>query len=101
MERIALIPARGGSKGIPRKNIKLFNNKPLIYWTIKAALESNYLDSSCKFKIKKWKRNKNGVDDLGGGEMRVMRGKIFEKAGVNVSTVYGELSDKLVNKIPG
>ena len=44
MERIALIPARGGSKGIPRKNIKLFNNKPLIYWTIKAALESNYLD---------------------------------------------------------
>ena len=41
------------------------------------------------------------MDDLGGGEMRVMRGKIFEKAGVNVSTVYGELSDKLVNKIPG
>ena len=31
-------------KVLPRKNIKLFNNKPLIYWTIKAALESNYLD---------------------------------------------------------
>mgnify|MGYP001193959531 CR=1 FL=1 len=44
MERIALIPARGGSKGIPRKNIKLFNEKPLIYWTIKTALESNFLD---------------------------------------------------------
>ena len=27
-----LIPARGGSKGIPKKNIKLFADKPLIYW---------------------------------------------------------------------
>ena len=44
MENIALIPARGGSKGILRKNIKLFNSKPLIYWTIKAALESEYID---------------------------------------------------------
>lgn len=34
------IPARGGSKGLPGKNIKLFNKKPLIHWTIKAALES-------------------------------------------------------------
>ena len=65
------------------------------------VLESDYSDSNCKFKIKQWKRDKNGLDDLGGGEMRVMRGKIFEKAGVNVSTVYGALSDKLVNKIPG
>ena len=44
MKKIALIPARGGSKGIQRKNIKFFNNKPLIYWTIKTALESNYID---------------------------------------------------------
>ena len=44
MKNIALIPARGGSKGIVRKNIKLFNSKPLIYWTIKAALESDYVD---------------------------------------------------------
>lgn len=39
-ERIAIIPARGGSKRIPRKNITEFCGKPLIYWTIKAALES-------------------------------------------------------------
>lgn len=32
-----LIPARGGSKGLPRKNIKLINGKPLIYWSIMAA----------------------------------------------------------------
>ena len=44
MSSIALIPARGGSKGIPRKNIKLFNSKPLIFWTIKAAIESKFID---------------------------------------------------------
>ena len=44
MSNIALIPARGGSKGILRKNIKLFNSKPLIYWSIKTALESKYID---------------------------------------------------------
>ena len=44
MQTIALIPARGGSKGLPRKNIKLFNSKPLIYWSIKTALNSNYID---------------------------------------------------------
>ena len=44
MSTIALIPARGGSKGIPRKNIKLFNSKPLIYWSIQTALNSNYVD---------------------------------------------------------
>ena len=37
---IAVIPARGGSKRIPRKNIKLFNGKPMIAWSIKAAMES-------------------------------------------------------------
>ena len=41
---VALIPARGGSKGIPKKNIKLFNSKPLIYWSIKVALECKRID---------------------------------------------------------
>ncbi len=41
---IAIIPARGGSKGIPRKNIKLLAGKPLIAWTIEAALRSKCLD---------------------------------------------------------
>lgn len=40
-----LIPARGGSKGIPRKNIKLIAGKPLIVWTIEAALDSHLLDA--------------------------------------------------------
>ena len=41
---IALIPARSGSKGIPKKNIKLFNGKPLIYWSIKNALHNKNID---------------------------------------------------------
>jgi len=38
MKIIAIIPARGGSKGIPRKNIKTFCGKPLIYYIINSAL---------------------------------------------------------------
>ena len=41
---LALIPARSGSKGIPNKNIKLFNGRPLIEWTIKLALKSKLID---------------------------------------------------------
>ena len=40
----AIIPARGGSKKIPRKNIKLFLGKPLIYYSIKQAKESKYIN---------------------------------------------------------
>ena len=39
MKTLAIIPARGGSKGIPNKNIKLFDGKPLIQYAIDAALE--------------------------------------------------------------
>lgn len=42
--RIAVIPARGGSKRIPRKNIKLFCGKPMIAWSIVAAKESGCFD---------------------------------------------------------
>ena len=40
---IAIIPARGGSKGLPGKNIKLLNGKPLIAYTIEAALKSSLI----------------------------------------------------------
>lgn len=43
MKNIAIIPARGGSKGIPRKNIRMLNGKPLIAYTIEAALNSKYI----------------------------------------------------------
>lgn len=41
----ALIPARGGSKRLPRKNIKILGGKPLIVWTIDVAKQSKYIDS--------------------------------------------------------
>ena len=40
----AIIPARGGSKGLPRKNVLPLAGKPLIAWTIEAADESKYID---------------------------------------------------------
>ena len=43
MKILGIIPARGGSKGIPGKNIKPLGGKPLIAWTIEAALESQLL----------------------------------------------------------
>lgn len=43
-EYLAIIPARGGSKGIPRKNLKMINGKPLIAWSILQALESKKID---------------------------------------------------------
>ena len=41
MRTLAIIPARGGSKGVPRKNLKLINGFPLIYFTIKSALKAD------------------------------------------------------------
>ena len=43
-KNIAIIPARGGSKRIPRKNIKFFFDKPIIAYSILAALESGLFD---------------------------------------------------------
>lgn len=42
--KVAVIPARGGSKRIPRKNIKEFCGKPMIAWSIRAALDSGLFD---------------------------------------------------------
>lgn len=41
---LGVVPARGGSKGLPRKNVKALLGKPLIVWTIEQAKESKYLD---------------------------------------------------------
>lgn len=43
---LGLIPARGGSKGLPNKNMRPFSGKPLIAWTIEQALASRYLDKT-------------------------------------------------------
>ena len=43
---LAIIPARGGSKGIPRKNLKVLAGRPLMNWTIQASLDSSYIDET-------------------------------------------------------
>lgn len=42
---VAFIPVRGGSKSIPLKNIKPICGKPLVYWTVKAACECEFIDN--------------------------------------------------------
>lgn len=42
---LAIIPARGGSKGLPGKNIRLLNGKPLIQYTVEAALNAKTIDN--------------------------------------------------------
>jgi pseudaminic acid cytidylyltransferase len=44
MTSVAIIPARGGSKRIPRKNLKLFHGKPIIAYSIEASLSSGLYD---------------------------------------------------------
>lgn len=41
---LAIIPARGGSKGVPRKNLRPLGDRPLIAWSIAAAKQSRYID---------------------------------------------------------
>lgn len=45
MKTICIIPARGGSKGLANKNLRILNSKPLIYWPIKAAKLSGVIDN--------------------------------------------------------
>ena len=52
---IAVIPARGGSKGIKDKNIKILNGKPLLYWSMESAKESLIDDYYVSMIVKKSK----------------------------------------------
>lgn len=56
-----------------------------------------------RFERKAWRREavEGDTADTGGGVMSVMRGRVFEKVGVNISTVYGRFPDEFAKTIPG
>ncbi len=59
-----------------------------------------YSSTPGKFELTEWKRG-DGSEDLGGGRMGLMRGKLFEKVGVHFSEVYGTFSEAFKANIPG
>ena len=80
--KIAIIPARKGSKRIKNKNIKLFFGKPIIYWSIKAAKDSKLFDKiivSTDCKIIANIANKFGPAKKLTGTMTSLQGGLFKE----------------------
>jgi coproporphyrinogen III oxidase len=65
-----------------------------------AASPPLYKGPAGRFEKTPWRRG-DGRQDLGGGTMAVMRGRLFEKVGVHVSCVYGEFAPEFARTIPG
>jgi len=65
-----------------------------------AAAPPLYKGAAGRFDLTDWARG-DGSEDLGGGRMGLMRGKVFEKVGVHFSEVYGTFSEAFAAQIPG
>ena len=69
------------------------------------AIEDDYSGASAgepgRFVRKDWRRPTDDGSDGGGGTMAVMKGRVFEKVGVNISTVHGRFDPQFAKEIPG
>ena len=69
------------------------------------AIEDDYAGApgtaAGRFVRKEWRRPTTDGSDGGGGTMAAMKGRVFEKVGVNVSTVYGRFEPQFAKEIPG
>ena len=87
---ICIIPARGGSKGLKLKNLQKINNKPLIYFPIKAAIKSGVCDKVCV------STDSNKIAKVAiryGAEVPILRKKKFSK---DLTTTEETLKDALL-----
>lgn len=93
-DAIAIIPARKGSKRIKNKNIKLFHGKPIIYWSIRVAIESGCFDqvivSTDSLKIKRLSENF-------GAEVPYLRPKYISNDFASTSDVITHALKKIFN----
>jgi CMP-N-acetylneuraminic acid synthetase len=82
---LGIIPARGGSKSIPRKNIKLFAGKPLINWSIETGLKSGILD---RLIVSTDDQEIAGISQCAGAEIPFMRpGELAEETTPTLSVL--------------
>ncbi len=86
---IVIIPARGGSKRIPKKNIRLFRGKPMINWSIEAAIRSNCFD---KVLVSTDSREIANVAEIKGAWVPFLRPK-------NLSDDYSTTKEVIVHSI--
>ena len=88
---MAWIPARGGSKGLPDKNIRLMADKPLIYWCIKAAKESGIFDENCIVV---------NTDSIRIGHIAYQNDAIFQYRPESLAQDNSLVADALVESLP-
>ena len=91
MSNLAIIPARGGSKGIPRKNLRNLQGKPLIAHAIQACLKADLIDRLVVY---------TDDEEIGLISERFGAEVVFRPNGSNSSTDEATLDDVIVEAVP-